>query len=98
MLKFVVALTFVTACASTMHPARRGPIREIRFVRIGGIDQWITIRGDDGANPVLLIMHGGPGDPQSSFPSWYAPYEHDFTVVQWDQPGAGKTYGKNPTI
>jgi pimeloyl-ACP methyl ester carboxylesterase len=98
MLKFVVALTFVTACASTMHPARRGPIREARFARIGGIDQWITIRGDDRANPVLLIMHGGPGDPQSPFPSWYAPYEHDFTVVQWDQPGAGKTYGKNPTV
>jgi len=36
-----------------------GPIHEAAFVRIGGIDQWITIRGDDRANPVLLIIHGG---------------------------------------
>jgi pimeloyl-ACP methyl ester carboxylesterase len=91
MLRFVVVLTFVAACAA-------GPIREARFVRVGGIDQWITIRGENRANPILLVVHGGPGDPQSPFPTWYAPYEHDFTVVQWDQPGAGKTYGKNPTV
>jgi pimeloyl-ACP methyl ester carboxylesterase len=72
------------------------PIQEARFVTLGGIEQWITIRGADRANPVLLIVHGGPGDPQSSFPSAYAVYEKDFTVVQWDQRGAGKTYGRNP--
>jgi len=73
-------------------------IQEEAFVRIGGIDQWITIRGDDRGKPVLLIVHGGPGDPQSSLPSLYKIYERDFTIVQWDQAGAGKTYGKNPTV
>ena len=36
-------------------------IVEERFVRIGGIEQWIQIRGEDHVNPVLLVVHGGPG-------------------------------------
>jgi hypothetical protein len=34
-------------------------IVEERFVRIGGIDQWIGMRGEDQNNPVLLVLHGG---------------------------------------
>ncbi len=71
------------------------PIQEARFT-LGGIEQWITIRGSDRANPVLLLVHGGPGDAQSPLPSIYAPYEKDFTIVQWDQRGAAKTYARNP--
>ena len=98
MLRSVIVVTFVAACAASMHRPPMGPLQEEAFVRIGGIDQWITIRGEDRANPVLLFVHGGPGDPQSSLPSLYKVYERDFTIVQWDQPGAGKTYGKNPTV
>jgi len=72
------------------------PIQETRFVTLGGVEQWITIRGANRANPVLLVVHGGPGDAQSSLRSTYAVYEKDFTIVQWDQRGAGKTYAKNP--
>ena len=72
------------------------PIQEMRFVTLGGIEQWITIRGANRANPVLLVVHGGPGDAQSSLRSTYAVYEKDFTIVQWDQRGAGKTYAQNP--
>jgi len=43
----------------------------------------------------LLLLHGGPGDVQSPFVSTYAPYERDFVLVQWDQRGAGRTFGKN---
>jgi len=71
------------------------PIQETRFVTLGGIEQWITIRGANRANPVLLIVHGGPGDAQSSLRSAYAAYEKDFTIVQWDQRGAGKSYAQN---
>ena len=71
-------------------------IQEARFVTLGGIEQWITIRGANRDNPVLLIVHGGPGDAQSSLRSTYAVYEKDFTIVQWDQRGAGRTYGRNP--
>jgi pimeloyl-ACP methyl ester carboxylesterase len=72
------------------------PVQEARFVTLGGIQQWVTIRGSSRANPILLIVHGGPGDPQSALRSTYAVYETDFTIVQWDQRGAGRTYAQNP--
>ena len=71
-------------------------IERLEQVRIGGIDQWVSIRGSDRRNPVLLMLHGGPG--WVSMPtSWYFQrgWEEYFTVVQWDQRGAGKTYAAN---
>ena len=38
-------------------------ISEESFVPIDGIEQWVTIRGADCANPVVLMVHGGPGNP-----------------------------------
>jgi pimeloyl-ACP methyl ester carboxylesterase len=70
-------------------------IDEGSFVRIGGIDQYITIRGDHRSNPVILFVHGGPGDSMVPFAQIYRPWEKYFTVVQWDQRGAGRTYGRN---
>ena len=73
-----------------------GAIERTEAVRIGGIDQWISVRGVDRRNPVLLMIHGGPG--YVSMPtSWYFQrgWEDFFTVVQWDQRGAGKTYAAN---
>lgn len=71
-------------------------IEETRAVRIGGIDQWISVRGTDRRNPVLLFLHGGPGFVAMPT-SWYFQrgWEEYFTVVQWDQRGAGKTYAAN---
>jgi proline iminopeptidase len=70
-------------------------IEEARFVALGGIDQWITIRGQKSNAPVLLWVHGGPADVQSPLVSVYASWTESFTLVQWDQRGAGKTFGKN---
>jgi proline iminopeptidase len=62
-------------------------------VRIGGIEQFISIRGADRRNPVLLIVHGGPGFPTTPLAWWNTrALEEYFTVVHWDQRGAGKTY------
>jgi pimeloyl-ACP methyl ester carboxylesterase len=61
------------------------------FVRIGGIDQWIGIRGEDKDNPVLLVLHGGPGSSCAIFTPYIRSWEKHFTVVQWDQRGSGKT-------
>jgi pimeloyl-ACP methyl ester carboxylesterase len=71
-------------------------VDEMLKVRIGGIDQWLSIRGKDRRNPILLMLHGGPASP--SMPEAYTfqtPWEDYFTVVQWDQRGAGKTYRAN---
>lgn len=69
-------------------------IVEERFVRIGSIEQWIGIRGENRDNPVLLIIHGGPGSSYSIFTPLIRAWESHFTVVQWDQPGSGKTFGR----
>jgi pimeloyl-ACP methyl ester carboxylesterase len=75
-------------------------VAEQMFVPIGGIEQWITIKGDDRDNPVVLVLHGGPGDAWSPFAdAMFAGWEKDFTMVEWDQRGAGRTYGKSgPSI
>jgi pimeloyl-ACP methyl ester carboxylesterase len=71
-------------------------INEASYVSIGGIEQWVTIRGDDRDNPVLLFLHGGPGDVTNSWSfAMFAPWEAHFTVVQWDQRGAGRTLRKS---
>ncbi|WP_256992186.1 alpha/beta fold hydrolase [Paenibacillus sp. XY044] len=70
-------------------------IAESRFVRIGGIDQWVTIRGENRRNPVLLFIHGGPGSVYSIFSPLLRSWEKDFTIVQWDQRGAGKTFRRS---
>jgi pimeloyl-ACP methyl ester carboxylesterase len=71
-------------------------IDEAAFVPLGGIEQWVTIRGQDRANPVLLFLHGGPGDVTNPWSfALFAPWEEHFTVVQWDQRGAGRTLRKS---
>lgn len=65
-------------------------------LRIGGIDQWVSVRSRDLRNPVLLVLHGGPG--WVTMPtSWYVSHGWDefFTVIHWDQRGSGKTYVAN---
>jgi pimeloyl-ACP methyl ester carboxylesterase len=77
----------------SVHAAE--PIDESGFVRIGGIDQWIAIQGRDSSNPAIVYLHGGPSEALSPFLRFFLPWEQDFTVVNWDQRGAGKTYGRN---
>lgn len=78
--------------AKTMRITGRRGVVEDRFVQIGGIDQWISIRGEDRNNPVLLVLHGGPGSSYCIFTPHLRAWEKHFTVAQWDQRGAGKTF------
>jgi pimeloyl-ACP methyl ester carboxylesterase len=72
-------------------------IDEAGFVRIGGIDQWISIRGEDLANPVIVVAHGGPGSGLASLVTETTRgWEAHFTVVHWDQRGAGLTFSRAP--
>lgn len=74
------------------------PVNEQGFVAIGGIEQWVTIQGASCANPIVLFIHGGPGNPLSPYAdAVYGGWEKEFTLVQWDQRGAGKTFTRNPT-
>jgi pimeloyl-ACP methyl ester carboxylesterase len=66
------------------------------YVNIGGLPQWIQIRGEDRRNPILLFVHGGPA--LSMIPFTYRtmrPWEAHYTIVSWDQRGAGRTYFRN---
>ncbi|MFC0250701.1 alpha/beta fold hydrolase [Massilia consociata] len=82
------------------HAACEDPdkgIDEQGFVPINGIEQWVTIKGQRCANPVVLMVHGGPGNPLTPYAhKLYGPWEKEFTLVHWDQRGAGMTYGRNP--
>jgi pimeloyl-ACP methyl ester carboxylesterase len=69
-------------------------IQEGMYIPIGGIEQWIQIRGEDRNNPVLLFVHGGPGGSTLMLSSGWQPWEKYFTVVQWDERGTGRTYRK----
>lgn len=72
-------------------------IDEQSFVRLNGLDQWVTIRGEDRRNPVLLIVAGGPGNSLVPLQALFRPWEKYFTIVQWDQRGAGRTLEANGT-
>jgi pimeloyl-ACP methyl ester carboxylesterase len=74
---------------------RSGSIAEIAYRRLGGLDQWVMIRGESVANPPLVLLHGGPGLSESGFFRYFnAPLEQSFTVVYWDQRGAGKSFDR----
>ena len=78
------ALLFSAVMACVLPEAVEAKsVREEMFVPIGGIERWITIRGGDTANPVLLVLHGGPGDAMSPYAdNLFAGWDKDYTMVE----------------
>jgi pimeloyl-ACP methyl ester carboxylesterase/membrane protease YdiL (CAAX protease family) len=71
-------------------------VAEAKYVRLGGVDQWVMIRGKDIANPPLIVLHGGPGMSEMGFfRRFNAPLERQFTIVHWDQRGTGKSFDRD---
>ena len=63
---------------------------------MGGVDQHILIRGKNVNNPVLLTIDGGPGQSEIYLSHLLnGPLEKHFTIVNWDQQGAAKSYSKS---
>jgi pimeloyl-ACP methyl ester carboxylesterase len=108
----VVALIVVAAAAGLVYRVYRHRqidaatridpatgIDEELFASIGGVEQWISIRGQHRENPVVLLVHGGPGMASSFLPrDYFFSWTRDFTVVRWDQRGAGRSYGRSGPI
>jgi pimeloyl-ACP methyl ester carboxylesterase len=79
--------------AAAMTISSPNGIDEATFLTIGTTRQWISIRGQDRSKPVLLLVHGGPGASHGGMAPLFVAWERDYVVAQWDQPGAGKTFG-----
>ena len=97
---WVLFIILATAGSCAYTPKIRGPsgkpvpagIAEETGVRIGGITQYMLIRGTDRENPILLYIHGGPGKCEMPLQRIYnSELENHFVVATWDQRGAGKT-------
>ena len=68
-------------------------LQAVETVRIGGIDQVVSIRSQDLRNPVLIYFHGGPGFVEMPLDWWWdRGWDEYFTVIHWDQRNAGKTF------
>jgi len=66
-------------------------VERLEAVTIGGVSQWISVRGKDARAPVIVMIHGGPGTPTMPTAwAYQAPWEDFFTVVHYDQRGVGK--------
>ncbi len=109
-LKVILSLGFVLSVITGLFwilPERTPKIKTddkkaistIDYIHIGGIEQCVLIRSHNTDNPIILFLHGGPGMPMMYMGyKFQRPLEKNFTVVQWDRRGAGKTFSRNVPI
>lgn len=71
----------------------KNSIASVEKINVNGRNEWITLRGKNKSNPVLLFLAGGPGGTQlSASRRELSSLEDNFVVIDWDQPGSGKSY------
>lgn len=105
LLAFAAPCAAQTPSASDPYAAGRAIVADINRVvtpsgiqetfeaTVGGARQVVNVRGADRANPILLFIHGGPAAVEMPIAwAFQRPWEDHFTVVQWDQRGAGRSF------
>ncbi|MBQ5472523.1 MAG: alpha/beta hydrolase, partial [Treponema sp.] len=71
-------------------------VDESTYINLGGQNQYVLMMGRNVENPVIINLHGGPASPDTTALYTFSDYlMEDFTIVGWDQRGAGRTYYKN---
>lgn len=80
----------------TWTPSIKGyenSISILKQIEINGSKHEVMIRGNDKKNPVVIFVHGGPGCSEIPYVRKYQDLlEQDFTIIRYDQRGAGKSY------
>ena len=77
----------------TQHIKGENSISVMEQVEINGSNHEMMIRGNDKDNPVIIVVHGGPGTPEMPYVDQYQDLlETNFTVVHYDQRASGKSY------
>lgn len=93
-LAVVASQAFATTPAITDEQGQPvpGSIATLEQVTLNGSRQWVSIRGQDTTKPLLLFLAGGPGGTQLGTARFaLGGLEAHFVVVNWEQPGAGKS-------
>jgi pimeloyl-ACP methyl ester carboxylesterase len=100
----ILIIIFVIASARFINARKikittNNGVQESIMADIGGIKQYLQIRGQDKSNPVVIFLHGGPGSPMTYINYTYqVPLEKDYTFICWDQRGCGRTYFANQNM
>ncbi len=95
-MKKLIFLLLYLCCLNAAFAQK--PIDTTATFNIGGIKQFVSIRGADRQKPLLLFITGGPG--QSSIgtsDTFTTNLRQHFILVEWDQRNCGKTMQLNPS-
>lgn len=101
---WVMGTLFMTSCKDmtvtnstiTSNGLTKDSIALPQYIELGGFKQAIRIAGENTANPILLLLHGGPGFTEMAlFSEYNKDLEKKFIVVNWDQRGSGLSHANN---